>query len=558
MALIILDLAVEAVEQENGSNAEARIYAALREHLGPEFTVLFSVAWLEKDRVKAPQEGEADFLILHPDHGLLIMEVKGGGVERDPVGPGWITRGRGGVANIRSPFEQARSSMHALRRKLTEAGATIPAEFTIGYAVAIPDVFKSGALMGPSAPPEITLFADDIDDLGSKIDSVFHYWSPVHPSRGFEMLGEDGVESIVSVLAPAIKLETSLGSRIQSDNLRFSEATAAQFSVLRGLNRNRRATVVGAAGTGKTALAIEKARQLAAEGFETLLTCFNRGLIEHMQKRCEGIPGLTVRTFNEHGVQMAREASLAVPKRLDRAPRSFWEERLPELMLEALDLLPDHRFDAIVIDEAQDASAEWFELLELSFRDPESAVFYIFADPFQTIYQSESIVGSSGVIFELPANLRNTRAIHDSALQFYDGTPPESHGPSGEPVQHISISNTDALPAELGKLLHRLVVEQNVKAEEIVILSLRSTNRSVLSFGDRLGSFDLVQLGLADNRKIEFESIWRFKGLERPIVILVEFKPDADLMIRYTAMTRARSHLILVGTEDELEGFSTT
>ncbi len=48
MALMMPDLAVEAVEREHGSNAEARIYAAIRDRLGPEFTVLYSVAWLEK------------------------------------------------------------------------------------------------------------------------------------------------------------------------------------------------------------------------------------------------------------------------------------------------------------------------------------------------------------------------------------------------------------------------------------------------------------------------------------------------------------------------------
>jgi len=559
MALMMPDLSVEVVEREHGSNAEARIYAAIRDCLRPEFTVLYSVAWLEKNRVSAPQEGEADFLILHPDHGLLIMEVKGGSVERNPAGEGWITRGADGIHRMRDPFDQARSSMHALLRKLDESRARIPAEFTTGYGVIMPDVFRRGALLGPSAPPEITLFADDVDDLGSQIESLFDYWSPDHPGRGFDTLGEDGVESIISILAPVIKLETSLGSRIQGDNLRFSEATDAQLSVLRGLNRNRRASVVGAAGTGKTALALEKAKQISAEGFETLLTCFNRPLIEHLEKRCEGTQGLTVRTFHDHGVQMARAASLAMPELdgKDSPPRSFWNERLPGLLLEALELLPGRRFDAVVIDEAQDVPAEWHDLLELCLRDPESAVFYVFEDPSQAIYQEDRAFSSSGVVFDLPTNLRNTRAIHESAMQFYDGVPTKSQGPPGEPVQQIFIGSNDALSSELGKLLHRLVIEQDVRADEIVILSHRSTSSSALTHGDRVGAFELVPVGNADTRKVEFESAWRFKGLERPVVILVEFRPDADPKIRYSAMTRARSHLILLGTEDELAGFST-
>jgi hypothetical protein len=97
-----------------------------------------------------------------------------------------------------------------------------------------------------------------------------------------------------------------------------------------------------------------------------------------------------------------------------------------------------------------------------------------------------------------------------------------------------------------------------VTAEEIVVLSHRSTRNSLLSHGDRVGAFELIGIGGASERKVELESAWRFKGLERPVVILVEFPSSADSSIRYSAMTRASSHLILIGTKDELAGFSLT
>jgi superfamily I DNA/RNA helicase len=302
-------------------------------------------------------------------------------------------------------------------------------------------------------------------------------------------------------------------------------------------------------------LAIEKARQLASEGFETLLTCFNRPLIDHLQERCGELDGLTVRTFHDHCVQMARAASIPMPELDGKPPPDFWDNRLPELLFQALDALPGSRFDAVVIDEAQDIEDDWMELLELCLRDSESAVFYTFEDPSQSIYRDTSDQKPEGVLFELPANLRDTRAIHDAALNFYDGSPPDCDGPDGEPVQQISIGSVDVLPAEIGRLLHRLVNEQDVRAEEIVVLSHRSTANSILSHGDVVGSFELVPVGQADTRKVEFESAWRFKGLERPVVILVEFSPNADREIRYSAMTRSRSHLVLVGTDDQLSGF---
>jgi superfamily I DNA/RNA helicase len=314
--------------------------------------------------------------------------------------------------------------------------------------------------------------------------------------------------------------------------------------------------VFGGAGTGKTILAIEKAKQLAAEGFETLLTSFNLLLTEHLIDRCDGIEHLTVRTFHDHCVQMARAADIPMPELDGNPSQEFWAVRLPELLLQALDIMPEYRFDAVVIDEAQDIEDEWMELLELCINDPENSVFYTFEDPSQAIFRDRTNNDSQSVVFELSENLRNTQAIHETAVRFYDGTPPDCDGPKGETVQQVILKSSAELPAELGRLLHRLVVEQDVSAEEIAVLSNKSTTNSVLSHADQIGAFELVPVGQAASRKVEFESVWRFKGLERPVVVLVEFRADSDAKVRYSAMTRARSHLVLIGTEDELTGFS--
>ena len=70
--------------------------------------------------------------------------------------------------------------------------------------------------------------------------------------------------------------------------------------------------VNGGAGTGKTVLAVEKAKRLAEEGFSTLLTCYNVPLSEHLEKICEGIPNLQVSGFHKlckRTVQEAKEIS---------------------------------------------------------------------------------------------------------------------------------------------------------------------------------------------------------------------------------------------------------
>ena len=142
MARMIPDMTVEEVEHAHGSHAEAQVYAAARDQLGAGYTVLYSVAWIERNRTRGPEEGEADFVILHPDLGLLILEGKGGGVERNPAGAGWITRNADGVQHIRDPFDQAQASSHALGRKLEETRINLPEAFTQGHLVAFPDVFR--------------------------------------------------------------------------------------------------------------------------------------------------------------------------------------------------------------------------------------------------------------------------------------------------------------------------------------------------------------------------------------------------------------------------------
>jgi ATP-dependent exoDNAse (exonuclease V) alpha subunit len=48
------------------------------------------------------------------------------------------------------------------------------------------------------------------------------------------------------------------------------------------------------------------------------------------------------------------------------------------------------------------------------------------------------------------------------------------------------------------------------------------------------------------------ESVWRFKGLERPAVIVTDLSESTDDALRYVAMTRARSVLVVVGDESAI------
>ena len=80
--------------------------------------------------VVALQAGEADFVILHPARGLLVLEVKGG--EPELRGGSWYR----GKKEIKDPFEQAKKSMHKLCKEVEErtSHALKQRDFVSGFA----------------------------------------------------------------------------------------------------------------------------------------------------------------------------------------------------------------------------------------------------------------------------------------------------------------------------------------------------------------------------------------------------------------------------------------
>ena len=82
--------------------------------------------------------------ICDPEGGLLVFEIKGGGIEFDPAADSWWSIASGGNKHqIKDPFRQARGAKYAILGKLREhrrwpqlrAGKVL-----LGHAVLFPDV----------------------------------------------------------------------------------------------------------------------------------------------------------------------------------------------------------------------------------------------------------------------------------------------------------------------------------------------------------------------------------------------------------------------------------
>ena len=94
---------------------------------------------------------------------------------------------------------------------------------------------------------------------------------------------ERGFRLLVEALAHDLEIRHPLGVELDRADREIIELSARQLTVLSALAGNRRMAISGPAGSGKTLLAVEKARRLAAQGLAVLFTCFNRPLADHLR-----------------------------------------------------------------------------------------------------------------------------------------------------------------------------------------------------------------------------------------------------------------------------------
>jgi hypothetical protein len=557
-----------------GDTAERLVEARLRDALPADVRLYPNVRFVAKTRRAGPaHDGEADIVVVDPERGLLVIEVKGGEPTRDARGRWWL----GGRELPRSPFEQA----EAAKRDLANAIEDLPGwptnrELRRGHAVAFPradlaSLPKGHVLLGPDAPRDIVLDEAALADAATTrraIERAFDFW--VGDGTRGHPLDDRQLALIDEFLAPTVTVHRLLRRDVDDDRARLVRASNAQLTVLNHNRSKLRLEIVGPAGSGKSLVAVAKARRLAREGWRTLFVCFNQPLATTVIRLVEEEGGPddlrpTVTTFHRLAETMAAAAAILPPKPVD--PGQDWFDGLPRLLDEAIRTGDDDRFHAIVVDEGQDFEPEWLLSLELLLRNPDEGILWIFHDPGQALYRDDR-VGELGLgRIDLFEDWRSPAPVATLAAGFY-------HGP-GEPLPMEEQGRAPVIiEAEPGaptvdavrRQLHHLVEEEGVRPWDIVVLSGRSAPNSEVWRQRRFGLVELWNgaldsdgrsLGLPadaipdepkDAGVVRFESIRRFKGLERAVVILCELPSEGARLdqLLYTALTRATTHLVAI------------
>jgi hypothetical protein len=498
------------------------VFSRFAETLPKDWTVIHSTRLFQLPERHAQhhhpaRRAEIDFLILHPRRGLLALEVKGGGVGRDDGG--WYTENRYHQRHrIKDPGAQAERGIHLLVESLdpSRRKSRVRGHFPFGFGVVLPDVRISESPQ-PGLPRELILDGDDLRDPEAAIERVFEAngHGTIEPDKALE-------RELIEQLAPVLHLAPSLSVQIDADEREFVRLTEMQHMVLDALALQRRLAVRGVAGSGKTMLAMSKAQELARQGQKVLLTCFNQPLAEHLARLADGFDVLTFHRLCRREVERSGRA-FEVPQEAE-AQREFFETTAAELLVTALEAMPDERYDAVLVDEGQDFRELWWPAVLGLLRSAEDSLLYVFWDPNQDLYGGGPPRGIGLTEIQLPQNCRNTARIARYAAKFVElelKLPPGA--PEGVSVREITVADDHEMVDAVRKLVHEYLVEQKLDPSQLVILTPGAVSKSPVFRAGRLGNFELVEtVEVPGPGQVRFSSNYRFKGLEADVVILCD------------------------------------
>jgi superfamily I DNA and RNA helicase len=404
--------------------------------------------------------------------------------------------------------------------------------------------------------------------LNSKYLSGSAYWG--NDASSFTPLGRRGLDVLRDFFARSFVVTPLVSSQLAEQEARRLVLTKDQIRVLDFLRSHRRVAVSGGAGTGKTVLALEKARRLAAEGFKTLLTCYNRQLADYLSTICGATPNLDVMSFHqlcyrqveranrEYGRDLVSEAKVTYPG------KGLYEVQLPNALGYSLEVLPD-RYDAIVCDEGQDFREEFWVPLELLLMDYETSPLYVFYDDNQNIYARVGTFPIRDEPFSLTTNCRNTAPIHVAAYRHYKGVPVSPPDIQGDELHFEESANRDPQATKINALIVDLVAKQGVSPGDITVLIADALHKA--EYYAALRRLPLprpaswLEEGVRGPNTVLIDTIQRFKGLESPIVILwgldtIDLSRNQELL--YVGMSRAKSLLVIVGKPETCATFKDT
>ncbi|WOF16784.1 AAA family ATPase [Methanoplanus sp. FWC-SCC4] len=532
-------------------STEIKVFEKFEKELDDSYVVFYSRPWLGLSRFGEEIDGECDFLVAHRDYGILSVEVKGGAVSYDPETETWKTKDRYGFNHrIKNPVRQATNSKYQILKKLNKSSFWRARRIRAAHGVVLPHSYMPEEDLGMDAPLDIFCFTSEFEtDFAGWIHGMMNAES--ESSYGENPLGDDGIEALEDLLARPFQLHYPEGTMIRDDESAILYQTQQQFHLFEMMTDIKKIAVYGAAGTGKTIIAVEEAIRCAGKNRRVLLTCYNSPLAENLQKKLSHEKNILVSTFHRLCYESALQAGLEIPRNIP--DDILFRHVYPNLLKEAFKTGKLSRFDVIIIDEGQDFYREWTDALIETLVVDGSGTARIFLDTNQKIYDSLYHVPED---FEkspitLSRNLRNTQKIFSESEKYYTGPVVTSEGPFGIDIKYFETKPAyPEIRKTLEKCVYDLIKNEKIFPEDIAVLASSSSEiKSIIPSG-KIGDIITVEAGKSAEGFICADSVRRFKGLESSVIILIvspELYSADELM--YVGITRARTMLIFISVK---------
>ena len=518
------------------SPGERAVFEALLPQLSDEDVVFTNL------EISDPVEGdvEIDLAVLLKHHGLVVVEVKGAHISHN--GFDWIQSGPAGAHAI-YPAAQARRNMYALRDFIQKKWSL--GNIRCGWVVAFPhcDIVDPG---DPGLPLHKIVQKSQLLKMLSQMKNV------VNMERDVPLPDYAGwVELVVRNLQPAVVQKTN-PEAILGNNYEFIRSlTHERDVILTQLEENFRYYVKGPAGSGKTWLAFEQAKRWSAEGKKVAIVAYNRGIVSYMHVKNAELPDdqkiSWIGTFHDFATSIGSTAG---------DPANYGDEvdrYRDDLIAKASASGDVSRFDAFVVDEAQDFMPSWWEVLELSLRSNANGHMALFGDDQQQVFGHRPAPQGNYAIMRLVENLRNSQQIA-KAVSALISRPAIAKGPHAFEIEYVTVDSYDEVFDAADDQVSVLVDEQNWGPREIALLTTqhRHPEHVAQANRDRMDHWR----SLWEDDDVFYCTVGGFKGLERPVVVLAVdgFHKDIDPNdVLYVGMSRARDKLVIVSTEENIQ-----
>lgn len=493
------------------------------------------------------KDHEIDLLVLMPGAGIVVVEVKGGSVWVDADGTWRIGDNPGRVI---APVSQARDALYAVRHYVeNDPRWGTRRRVKWNHHVVLARTPLEDGFSTPECPRWRISGRGDLGEIGVRL------WETCElHQRDARVLDADDVALIEEILGGHLLPTRDVVGLAEDREERANRLTLEQATLLDVTRLIKRLEIRGGAGSGKTVLAIRQAADLASgrrgPRQRVAVVCYSYGLAHHLRRELligsKGKRPAFVGTFED----LARSWGIEITG--TREDTDYWEVHLPRQMAEvARGLADEQRFDAIIIDEAQDFADDWWYPLLDALRDEDASGLYAYSDEHQRVFNRFGRPPIALVPLVLDHNLRNTRQIAESFLPLAP-TSMELRGGDGPEVTFVRTSVEDAI--EVADAQVEALLDEGWEPRDVALLTMGSRHPVQRERQESEG-FDAYWEGFWSNDDVFYGHVLGFKGMERRAVVLCVNEDglrDRSRERLYVGLSRATDRLVVVGDPDAI------